>query len=186
MMKRIFVALLFALLALSVSAQNDSIKTERRAPYRGDVAASAFVIPMAGGSYAFETTHGVVLGRRDLGFVGVGLKYTCYDFGRHNDADPNKSLPSLRFYTGYVRGKYVVPSKKMKVNFFVSGDVGLSLSKSYNLETHTARHCAGVYANGDLGMAIRLHKQLTLDISVGMWGVLGECGSPHLKIGFSF
>ena len=185
-MKRILFSLLFALLALSASAQSDSIRVVRRAPYRGDIAASAFVIPMAGGSYVFETTHGVALGRRDLGFVGAGLKYTCYDFGRHNDDDPSKSLPSLRLYTVYVRGKYVVPSKKMKVNFFVSGDVGLSLWKSYNLETCIARHCAGVYANGDLGMAIRLYKQLSLDLSVGVWGILGECGSPHLKLGFTF
>ena len=185
-MKRILFSLLFALLALSASAQNDSIRVVRRAPYRGDIAASAFVIPMAGGSYAFETTHGVALGRRDLGFVGAGLKYTCYDFGRHNDDDPSKSLPSLRLYTGYVRGKYVVPSKKMKVNFFVSGDVGVSFWKSYNLETQTSNQNKGFYLNGDIGMAIRLYKSLSLDLSVGMWGALGDFGSPHLKLGFTF
>ena len=144
------------------------------------------MLPIVGGSYAFETTHGVALGRRGNGFVGGGLKYTSYDFGNHNDADPSKSLPSLRCYTGYVRGKYVVPSKKMKVNLFLSGDVGLSLWKSYNLETWTANHRAGLYLNGDVGMAIRLYKSLSLDISVGMWGVLGECGLPHLKLGFTF
>ena len=185
-MKRILFSLLFALLALSASAQSDSIKVERRAAYRGDVAVSAFVLPIVGGSYAFETTHGVALGRRGNGFVGGGLKYTSYDFGNHNDADPSKSLPSLRCYTGYVRGKYVVPSKKMKINLFLSGDVGLSLWKSYNLETWTANHRAGLYLNGDVGMAIRLYKSLSLDISVGMWGVLGECGLPHLKLGFTF
>ena len=185
-MKRILFSLLFALLALSASAQSDSIKVERRAAYRGDVAVSAFVLPIVGGSYAFETTHGVALGRRGNGFVGGGLKYTNYDFGNHNDADPSKSLPSLRCYTGYVRGKYVVPSKKMKLNLFLSGDVGLSLWKSYNLETWTANHRAGLYLNGDVGMAIRLYKSLSLDISVGMWGVLGECGLPHLKLGFTF
>lgn len=184
-MKRILFSLLSALFALSASAQSDSIRVVRRAPYRGDIAASAFVIPMAGGSYVFETTHGVALGRRDLGFLGAGFKYAHYDFGQHSDGG-SSSNTSLRVYIGYVRGKYIVPSKKMKVNFFVSGDVGLSLWKSYNLETCIARHCAGVYANGDLGMAIRLYKQLSLDLSVGMWGVLGECGSPHLKIGFSF
>jgi hypothetical protein len=184
-MKRILLALTFALLILSASAQEEA-KAAKRNAYRGDVYASAFVLPIVGGSYAFETTHGVALGRRENGFVGGGLKYTSYDFGNHNDADPSKSLPSLRFYTGYVRGKYVVPSKKMKVNLFLSGDVGLSLWKSYNLETCIARHCAGVYANGDLGMAIRLYKQLSLDLSVGMWGVLGECGSPYLKLGFTF
>ena len=185
-MKRILFSLLFALLALSASAQSDSIKVERRAAYRGDVAVSAFVLPIVGGSYAFETTHGVALGRRGNGFVGGGLKYTSYDFGNHNDADPSKSLPSLRCYTGYVRGKYVVPSKKMKVNLFLSGDVGLSLWKSYNIETWTANHRAGLYLNGDVGMAIRLYESLSLDISVGMWGVLGECGLPHLKLGFTF
>lgn len=185
-MKRILFSLLFALLALSASAQSDSIRVVRRAPYRGDIAASAFVIPMAGGSYVFETTHGVALGRRDLGFVGAGLKYTCYDFGRHNDDDPSKSLPSLRLYTGYVRGKYVVPSKKMKVNFFVSGDVGVSFWKSYNLETQTSNQNKGFYLNGDIGMAIRLYKSLSLDLSVGMWGALGDFGSPHLKLGFTF
>jgi hypothetical protein len=184
-MKRILFSLLFALLALSASAQSDSIRVVRRAPYRGDIAASAFVVPMAGGSYAFETTHGVALGRRDLGFVGAGLKYTCYDFGQHSDGG-SSSNTSLRVYIGYVRGKYIVPSKKMKVNFFVLGDLGLGFWKSYNLETLTANHCAGVYANGDLGMAIKLYKQLSLDISVGMWGVLGECGLPHLKLGFTF
>lgn len=184
-MKRILFSLLFALLALSASAQSDSIRVVRRAPYRGDIAASAFVFPFIGGSYAFETTHGVALGRRANGFVGAGFKYAVHDFG-YNDAEPDKSTPSLQLKIGYIRGKYLVPSKKMKVNFFVSGDLGLSLWKSYNLETCIARHCAGVYANGDLGMAIRLYKQLSLDLSVGMWGVLGECGSPHLKIGFSF
>ena len=184
-MKRILFALFFLFSTLAVSAQNDSLKTEKRAPYRGQVAASAFVLPMVGGSYAFETTHGVALGRRDLGFLGAGFKYSHYDFGRHSDGE-SRNKTSLRFYVGYLRGKYIVPSKKMKVNFFVLGDLGLGFWKSYNLETLTANHCAGVYANGDLGMAIKLYKQLSLDISVGMWGVLGECGSPHFKIGFSF
>lgn len=185
-MKRILFALFFLFSILAVSAQNDSLKTEKRAPYRGQVAASAFVLPLVGGSYAFETTHGVALGRRDLGFLGAGFKYAYYDFGQHSDGSPSSNESILRVYIGYVRGKYIVPSKKMKVNFFVSGDLGLGFWKSYNLETLTANHCAGVYANGDLGMAIKLYKQLSLDISVGMWGVLGECGLPHLKIGFTF
>lgn len=184
-MKRILLALILAFLTLSTSAQEEA-KAAKRNAYRGDVYASAFVLPIVGGSYAFETTHGVALGCRGNGFVGGGLKYTSYDFGNHNDADPSKSLPSLRFYTGYVRGKYVVPSKKMKVNLFLSGDVGLSFWKSYNLETWTANHRAGLYVNGDVGMAIRLYKSLSLDISVGMWGVLGQSGLPHLKLGFTF
>lgn len=184
-MKRIFVTLLFALLALSAVAQNDSIKVARRAPYRGDIAASAFVFPFIGGSYAFETTHGVALGRRDLGFVGAGFKYAVHDFG-YNDAEPNLSTPSLKVKIGYIRGKYIVPNKKMKVNFFVSGDLGAGFWTSYNVETKIARNCAGFYANGDLGMAIRLYNQLSLDLSVGVWGILGEFGSPHLKVGFTF
>ena len=180
-MKRILFSLLFALLALSASAQNDSIKVERRAAYRGDVAVSAFVFPFIGGSYAFETTHGVALGRRANGFVGAGFKYLYYDSPDIIDDNPN-----LHYYTGYVRGKYIVPSKKMKVNFFVSGDVGVSFWKSYNLETQTSNQNKGFYLNGDIGMAIRLYKSLSLDLSVGMWGALGDFGSPHLKLGFSF
>lgn len=184
-MKQILFSLLFALLALSASAQSDSVTVERRAPYRGDIAASAFVFPIIGGSYAFETTHGVALGRRDLGFVGVGFKYAVHDFG-YNDADPRLSTPSLKLKIGYVRGKYIVPSKKMKVNFFVSGDLGVGFWKSYNVETKITKNCVGLYANGDLGMAIRLHKQLSLDLSLGVWGILGDFGLPYLKLGFTF
>lgn len=184
-MKRILFSLLFALLALSANAQSDSVKVARRAPYRGDIAASAFVFPFIGGSYAFETTHGVALGRRANGFVGAGFKYAVHDFG-YNDAEPDKSTPSLKLKIGYVRGKYLVPSKKMKVNFFVSGDVGVSFWKSYNLETQTSNQNKGFYLNGDIGMAIRLYKSLSLDLSVGMWGALGDFGSPHLKLGFTF
>jgi hypothetical protein len=74
----------------------------------------------------------------------------------------------------------------MKVNFFVSGDVGVSFWKSYNLETQTSNQNKGFYLNGDIGMAIRLYKSLSLDLSVGMWGALGDFGSPHLKLGFTF
>lgn len=184
-MKRILFSLLFALFALSASAQSDSIKVARRAPYRGDIAASTFVFPFIGGSYAFETTHGVALGRRANGFVGAGFKYAVHDFG-NNDAEPDKSTPSLQLKIGYIRGKYLVPSKKMKVNFFVSGDLGAGFWTSYNVDSCRGRSRVGVYANGDLGMAIRLYKRLSLDLSVGVWGILGECGSPHLKIGFTF
>ena len=180
-MKRILFSLLFALLALSASAQSDSIKVERRAAYRGDVAVSAFAFPFVGLTYAIETTHGVALGRRGNVFVGGGFKYLYYDSPDIIDDNPN-----LHYYTGYVRGKYIVPSKKMKVNFFVSGDLGAGFWTSYNVDSCRGRSRVGVYANGDLGMAIRLYKRLSLDLSVGVWGILGECGSPHLKIGFTF
>lgn len=180
-MKRILLALTFALFALSASAQNDSNKVERRAAYRGDVAASAFVFPFVGLTYSVETTHGVAFGRRMNGFVGGGFKYLYYDSPDIIDANPNS-----KYYTGYVRGKYIVPSKKMKVNFFVSGDVGVGFWESYNLETQTSSQNKGLYLNGDLGMTIKLYKALSLDLSVGMWGVPGDFGLPHLKLGFTF
>ena len=180
-MKRTLLALTFVLLTLSASAQSDSIKVERRAAYRGDVAVSAFAFPFVGLTYAIETTHGVALGRRGNVFVGGGFKYLYYDSPDIIDDNPN-----LHYYTGYVRGKYIVPSKKMKVNFFVSGDVGVGFWKSYNLETQTSSQNKGLYLNGDVGMAIKLYKQLSLDLSVGMWGALGDFGSPHLKLGFTF
>lgn len=180
-MKRILLVLIFALLTLSASAQSDSVKVAQRASYRGDVAASAFVFPFVGLTYSVETTHGVAFCSRKNLFVGGGFKYLYYDSPDIIDANPN-----AQFYTGYVRGKYIVPSKKMKVNFFVSGDVGMSFWESYNLDTQVVEQSKGLYLNGDVGMAIRLYKRLSLDLSVGMWGVLGDFGLPHLKIGFTF
>lgn len=170
-MKRILFSLLFALFALSASAQNDSINDDEQSTfrrYRGD--ASVGVSFLFGAFFTdIETTHGIVLDRRDCWFVGAGAKWLPMSSG-----DFHGKL--------YVRGKYTVPTRRMKVRPMVSVDVGLYTEKY----TYREYFESGFDVAADIGLAIRMTQYSKFNISLGVLQLARGAFMPHLKIGFSF
>lgn len=170
-MKRILFSLLFALLALSASAQSDSINDDEQSAfrrYRGD--ASVGVSFLFGAFFTdIETTHGVVLDRRDCWFVGAGAKWLPMSSG-----DFHGKL--------YVRGKYTVPTRRMKVRPMVSVDVGLYAEKY----TYQEYFEYGTDVAADVGLAIRMTQYSKFNISLGVLQFARGEFMPHLKIGFTF
>ena len=171
MMKRILFSLLFALLALSASAQSDSINDDEQSTfrrYRGD--ASVGVSFLFGAFFTdIETTHGIVLDRRDCWFVGAGAKWLPMSSG-----DFHGKL--------YVRGKYTVPTRRMKVRPMVSVDVGLYTEKY----TYREYFESGFDVAADVGLAIRMTQYSKFNISLGVLQLARGEFMPHLKLGFSF
>lgn len=170
-MKRILFSLLFALLTLSASAQNDSINDDEQSTfrrYRGD--ASVGVSFLFGAFFTdIETTHGIVLDRRDCWFVGAGAKWLPMSSG-----DFHGKL--------YVRGKYTVPTRRMKVRPMVSVDVGLYTEKY----TYWEYFESGFDVAADVGLAIRMTQYSKFNISLGVLQLARGEFMPHLKLGFTF
>lgn len=170
-MKRILFSLLFALLALSASAQNDSNNDAEQSTfrrYRGD--ASIGVSFLFGALFTdIETTHGIVLDRRDCWFVGAGAKWLPMSSG-----DFHGKL--------YMRGKYTVPTRRMKVRPMFSVDVGLYAEKY----TYREYFESGLDVAADIGLAIRMTQYSKFNISLGVLQLARGAFMPHLKIGFSF
>lgn len=170
-MKRILFSLLFALLALSASAQSDSINDDEQSTfrrYRGD--ASVGVSFLFGAFFTdIETTHGIVLDRRDCWFVGAGAKWLPMSSG-----DFHGKL--------YVRGKYTVPTRRMKVRPTFSVDVGLYTEKY----TYREYFESGFDVAADVGLAIRMTQYSKFNISLGVLQLARGEFMPHLKIGFTF
>lgn len=170
-MKRILFSLLFALFALSASAQSDSINDDEQSTfrrYRGD--ASVGVSFLFGAFFTdIETTHGIVLDRRDCWFVGAGVKWIPMSSG-----DFHGKL--------YVRGKYTVPTRRMKVRPMVSVDVGLYTEKY----TYREYFESGFDVAADVGLAIRMTQYSKFNISLGVLQLARGEFMPHLKIGFTF
>lgn len=170
-MKRILFSLLFVLLALSASAQNDSINDVEQSAfrrYRGD--ASIGVSFLFGAFFTdIETTHGMVLDRRDCWFVGAGAKWIPMSSG-----DFHGKL--------YIRGKYTVPTRRMKVRPMFSVDVGLYAEKY----TYREYFESGLDVAADIGLAIRMTQYSKFNISLGALQLSRGEFMPHLKIGFTF
>ena len=170
-MKRILFSLLFALFALSASAQNDSVNDDEQSTfrrYRGD--ASVGVSFLFGAFFTdIETTHGIVLDRRDCWFVGAGAKWLPMSSGDFHG----------KFY---VRGKYTVPTRRMKVRPMVSVDVGLYTEKY----TYREYFESGFDVAADVGLAIRMTQYSKFNISLGVLQLARGAFMPHLKIGFTF
>lgn len=170
-MKRILFSLLFALFALSASAQNDSINDDEQSAfrrYRGD--ASVGVSFLFGAFFTdIETTHGVVLDHRDCWFVGAGAKWLPMSSG-----DFHGKL--------YVRGKYTVPTRRMKMRPMVSVDVGLYTEKY----TYWEYFESGFDVAADVGLAIRMTQYSKFNISLGVLQLARGEFMPHLKLGFTF
>lgn len=159
-MKNILTLLLVAA-SFAASAQQPDAASGSSASYRGEVAASVAYFPFAVGFVTVETVHGALL--REQFFVGGGAKL-------YTDCDDTEHLALSADF------KYLMRNKHMKVRPMFGAAAGVAL-----LDCSRARS----YFSADIGMAVRLHKSLHLNLSVGC-SMIGDDGVPHLKLGLAF
>lgn len=159
-MKNILTLLLVAA-CFAASAQPQDTASHNKTSYRGEVAASVAYFPFAIGFLTVETVHGALF--REQFFVGGGAKL-------YTDCGDTQHLALSGDF------KYLMRNKRMKVRPMFGAAAGVALLN--------CRRTRG-YFSADIGMSVRLHRSLHLNLSAGC-SVIGSDGVPHLKLGLAF